>query len=97
MLIVWSMLLLSWWQRKLQLASSSKMIKELLFLGSEVYLPTAHPPHGLRGRVEKALLSHSALDVALAATAMSLQTYTASNKKNLLCTSGLTGVLEEVA
>lgn len=47
--------------------------------------------------MEKALLSHSALNVALAATAMSLQTYAASNKKNVLSTSGLTGVLEKMA
>lgn len=59
-------------------------------------LPTALFPHGVMSRAKKALLSCSALDVALAITAMTLQTYAASNKKNLLCTKGLAGVLRNM-
>lgn len=59
-------------------------------------LPTALFPHGVMSRAKKALLSCSALDAALAITAMTLQTYAASNKKNLLCTKGLAGVLRNM-
>lgn len=59
--------------------------------------PTAPLPHGLQGSGRKTLLSQPAWYVALDAKALFLHTYSASSKKNLLCTRGLAGVLRKMA